>query len=264
MSVFGVSGGCWYPLAAIDTPELVASVGAGVMEFFVNTDSEISPGFIREFRNRCDGCGVKVYSLHPYTSFAEPRLFFSKYGKLCDDAIDYYERYFEACSVLGAKVVNFHGAHPEDNVSVERYAQVYSKLFDRAEKYGVVLAQENVRKYLSGKLDFLLALSDILGDRVRFTFDVKQANAEGLDITAFAKRLADKTVLVHISDFTVKDFCLLPFSGSFDIPGFISEMKNNGYDGCYMTEVYSHCYKTDGEIAHALSLLKAVTGGKCL
>ena len=39
MSVFGVSGGCWYPLAAIDTPELVASVGARVMEFFVNTDS---------------------------------------------------------------------------------------------------------------------------------------------------------------------------------------------------------------------------------
>ena len=261
MAVLGVSGGCWYPLPAAEAPLRVAAAGAGCTEFFVCTSSETSESFAREYRRICDGCGVRVVSLHPHTSFAETFLFFSGYRSRFEDSLSLYDRYFEVCNIIGAKVVNFHGAKLPNDVSVQRYAEVYHTLFRRAERAGVIFAQENVRQHCSGGLDFLLELSRILRNEVRFTFDVKQANAEHLDVDRYIMNLAKKTALVHICDVTPKDFCLVPFNGSFDFARFFSKMKENGYDGTYMLEVYSSCFKDDSEIGNAVSGLKKIMGG---
>lgn len=242
----GISSGCWYPSLTEDSAEKIKNAGYDTAEIFLCDESENETVYLTDLKNRFDNLGIKIISVHPYTSFAEQFLFFSEYGRRRESAFKYYRKYHNACKILGAEIINFHGA--TSPIEPERYAEIYSRLYREAKDEGLTFCQENVRKFTCGKASYIAELKRILCDEISFTLDVKQAHMEGESLSEMIKIMSNNIKLVHISDHTETEPCLLPGFGSFDTESFLKKLKNYGYDGHIITEVYSKNYKKESEI----------------
>lgn len=254
----GISSACFYPQKTEETVSLIAGLGYARAEFFLNTHSEFSHGFLSELKRMCEASGITPVSVHPYFSFAESNTFFSDYDRRFDDGLELYKKYFYSAAAFGAKFFNLHGAFLQVNMPPEVYAERYTLLRRAALVEGIDLCQENVSRCLCGKADYLKALKDILGEDVSFTLDIKQANRAGEDPLTLAEIMGDKIKLCHINDFDAKNECLLPCSGTFDISKFLGLLKKFGYSGDLITEVYSDNYFCLDEIKASKKRLEKI------
>ena len=84
MSV-GISTACFYPAATEEALRCVAEAGAKVTEVFFNSPSELEPVFLRRLSSIASDNGIRIRSLHPFTSFAEGYILFSQYVRRFDD-----------------------------------------------------------------------------------------------------------------------------------------------------------------------------------
>ena len=74
----GVSTGCYFPSYTIDALKSVAETGAKYAEIFFNTDSELNEEYVYELKRIADENGIKVVSVHPFTSAIETFMFWSR------------------------------------------------------------------------------------------------------------------------------------------------------------------------------------------
>ena len=107
MSV-GISTACFYPAATEEALHCVAEAGAKVTEVFFNSPSELEPDFLRRISSIASDSGIRIRSIHPFTSFAEGYILFSQYERRFDDYREFYKKYYAAASVIGAKIVVLH------------------------------------------------------------------------------------------------------------------------------------------------------------
>lgn len=249
----GISTGCWYPDLTENSIEKIKEAGFTNAEIFICDDSETEIEYLKMMKRLLDNLSIKAVSVHPYTSFAEQFLFFSGYSRRQESAYKYYRKYHMACKILEADIINFHGV--KTPTTPENYARVYGRLFHEAKEEGIMFCQENVRNFVSGKADFISDLKQISGKDIAFTLDVKQAYMEGENIDEMLKVMNKDIKLVHLSDHSLKDPCLLPGFGSFDIANFIKKLKHVKYDGFIITEVYSQNYKNDTEVRESRIIL---------
>ena len=254
----GISTGCYYPRLTEDIIKDISETGVSVIELFINTHSEMSDGYIKELLKKTDHYGLRVGSVHPFSSFAESYLFFSNYPRRLQDGIDIYERFFEICNILGANIVNFHGMRIDFNASFERYCEGYALLFERAKKTGIIFSQENVRQHVCGNPEYIKRFSSYLGKDVAFTFDVKQAHMMGYDPFEFIDAVSDKLCLVHLNDYNEQSSCLLPGEGCFDIRKLVEKLNCSNYSGDYIIEVYSQNYSNESDITKSVCYTEKV------
>ena len=255
----GVSTACLYPLETEKSLELLVDKGVRLVEIFFNTYSEFNEPFIRNLKSVCDKNGVKVKSVHPFLSYAEPIMFFGNYERRKADGMAMYERYFEAAAMLGAEIFQFHGQKKEMYISAGEYAEVYSSLYNLAKKYNVIFSQENVSRCLCGDPGYVSELSDILGNDIRFTLDVKQANRWGCDPLRMAEAMKGKISVVHINDYNDSHDCLLPCRGSYNLKKFAEYLNFCGYHSDYIIEVYAQDYKNIDEIITSENNFRIIT-----
>lgn len=242
----GISSGCWYPSLTEDSVVKIKDAGFSAAEIFLCDESETEPLYLKRLKDELDKNEISVISVHPFTSFAEQFVFFSGYKRREESAYKFYRKYHDACHLLGAEIINFHGA--TSYVEPERYAEVYGRLFHEAKEEGLIFCQENVRKFCSGKVSFLSELKRILEGNIAFTLDVKQALMEGEDLSEMIKVMGEDIRLVHVSDSTEFAPCLLPGFGNFDLERFCKELKCVDYDGYLITEVYSQNYQNESDV----------------
>ena len=60
---------------------------------------------------------------------------------------------------------------------------------------------------------------------------------------------------VHISDHSPAADCLLPTKGNFNFKALMKDLKDHGYTGDYIIEVYQNAYKEYDEIFEAYDKL---------
>lgn len=252
----GISSGCWYPELTEDSAEKIHKAGYNAAEIFICDESENEPAYLTDLKNRFDKLGIKIVSVHPYTSFAEQFLLFSDYGKRRENTFKYYRKYHAACKILGAEFINFHGA--TQPIEAEKYAEIYSRLYNEAKEEGLTFCQENVRKFTCGKVSYISELKRILGNNIAFTLDVKQAHMEGEDIFQMINVMGNGIKLVHISDHTDEEPCLLPCFGNFDTERFLKNLKNVGYEGYLISEIYSKNCKNQSDIEKSRQFLQNI------
>lgn len=118
-----------------------------------------------------------------------------------------------------------------------------------------MLNQENVANFRSRDIEFISEMSDILGDNVTFTLDIKQCIRSGVNPLDMAKIMGKKITHIHISDHSYSSDCLLPFKGGFNFQGFFDYMKTLEFKGNYMVEVYNNSYKDPKEIIESYKAL---------
>ncbi len=253
----GISTGCFYPMEPEKAILEISRTQAQNIEIFFNCEYEISKKYLKNLKILIDNCGLKVVSIHPYTSGYEPYLLFSNYKRRTEETIKKYCRYFDACNILGAKIVNLHGDRLNKKLlSTEEYCEVYYNLRCKGKKQNVILSQENVNLYKSSQPEFISEMRKILNDDVNFTFDVKQAIRADIDIYKMIDAMGEKICNVHISD-NKDNKCVLPGKGSLDYKKIFENINKYNYDGEVLLEVYSDCFKKIYDINCSINYLNS-------
>lgn len=256
---FGISTACFYPQPLEETVLEIARLGADTAEVFVNTESEFEPAYIAALRASLDAHGVRVTSLHPYTSPMEGQLLLSNYDRRTEDGFRQYRRYFEAARTLGAESLTFHGERNVirdlDECDAARKLAVYARLCETAAEYGVTFAQENVAWCKSASPDYLRRLHDAV-PALGFTLDIKQGHRAGHTWSEYLDAVGDRLVNVHINDFDETHSCRLPGEGAVDFTAFFDRLRALGYDRQVIVEVYRGDYEEPAQLARCLDFLQ--------
>ena len=253
--IYGASTACLYPMDTKASLKRIAELGIKNTEIFFNTFSELDPTFLKELRKIADDGGVAIKSVHPFSSFAENYMLFTAYERRFDDTAECYKRYYEACNILGADILVFHGARDKGSVADEVKFERFGRMADQAREYGVTLAQENVVEFCSQHPEYLLRMRDYLGDRFNMVLDTKQAIRSGHSPMEFVSALGKSIVHIHVSDSTATRDCLAPGKGTFDLPGFKNEIKKLNYHGSWIVELYNHSYSDENEIVDGVKYI---------
>lgn len=252
---FGVSTACMYPVELEQVIEAYGKLGIRQIEIFINTFSELSKDYIGELKTRTDFYGMKVCSVHPFTSGLEPMMFFSDYERRVADMLELYKRYFEAMEQLEASIFVFHGDFRTSSHGAAFYAERYSSLLDCAEQYRFTVAQENIGRCKSGDLRFLSELKELLGKRLSFVFDVKQAIRSEVSPKEVLDIMGNQVVHLHLNDHTAAHDCLLPGAGEFDFEGCLRQIYAAGAEPSAVIEVYRGDYGGENELVESLKYL---------
>lgn len=247
----GISSACFYPLETELSLKETADCGTKVCELFMNSPSELEDDFIDELLGIKQKNGLDIVSMHPYGSFTESYTLFSSYGRRFSDYIPLYRKFFSAAEKLGCGIFVVHGAKLPGSVDDDTYCERFSKMIDIAAEYGVIFAHENVVHYRSESPAYLEMMRKNIGGKFRTVLDIKQAYRAGFSPYEFTERLADSIVHVHISDRNDEKDCIPPGRGVFGFDAFFAHMKEIGYDGKFIIELYNHSYNGKEEIITA-------------
>lgn len=255
MSV-GISTSCFYPESTEDSLKRVIEAGAKVTEVFFNAPSELERPFLTRLSGLAEDNGVRITSIHPFTSFAEGYILFSKYRRRFEDYRDFYRKYYAAAAALGAKTVVLHGALQPRNIEIEEYAERLQLLMEDARECGVALAQENVVHHVGQTLQEMEELRRLVGDGFHMVLDIKQSYLAGVDPLEFFKGFAACICHLHLSDHDSEHKCLPPFDGNFDFAALFSLMRESGYSGDAVIELYRSGFEKSAQLTEAMERLQ--------
>lgn len=252
----GASSSCFYPMETEKSFLHVASHGFKNIEIFLNSPSETDKSFIRELKSIKDTYGVFVTSIHPYESFGEGYNFFSNYYRRYVDACENYKRFFLAAAELGAPYVVMHGAKFGAEICDDEYAERFTKLNEIAMSLGCFMAHENVVNFSGEKPEFMAKLKQYGKENFKMVLDVKQARKSNINPTNFIDTVGSSIAHVHLSDKTTLSECAPPSpKGEFDFLRLFSLLKDVGYSGKYVIELYSNGFKTIDDLVSSAQYL---------
>lgn len=254
----GISTACLYPEMLETALSQLMKTGIKNTEIFVNTHSEVLPDFTDSLVSMITENGAVCTAYHPFTCPMEPMMLFSGYERRITDFLEYHKYYFEAMNRLNTDIFVLHGNMHVISVSEEFYFEIFVRLAEAAEKFGITVAQENVARCQSRSLAFLESMSRALGDKARFVLDIKQAVRSGEDPMQMADVLGNRIIHIHMSDHDSDHDCLLPGKGTFDIKGFLTKMKEKGFKGSVMTELYRSNFENITELADSFKHLENI------
>ncbi len=255
---FGLSTACLYPQETETTLAYYCKKQVEICELFINTYSELAPAYIDNLRRMCQDAGLRVVSVHPFTSGFEPFMMFTDYERRFEDFLELHRQYFEACATLGATVFVLHGDRRQSVCPDERYFQRYGRLRELGKRYGVRVAQENVVRCRSHSAEFIQAMRRALMDDVSFVLDIKQAVRTQQDVFAMIEAMGECLVHVHLSDHSERADCLPIGEGTLNISKLFSALGTVGFDGSVILELYRENFNEPDELFTSLSALKSI------
>ena len=254
----GISSASLYPLETEKALDFLGKNGIIATEIFFNSPSELNLSFIKELERIRKHYGIEIVSLHPCGSVGEPYFLFSGYERRYRDSFEYYQKYYRAAEILGAKTVVLHGDSLIGHIPMELYCERLVEMNNRAYEYGTSICQENVNRYRAATPENVREIRRLTNDEIKFTFDVKQTVRDGCGVDAMYEAMRGNIINVHISDHSDKGDCLLPGNGNFDFNRLFERLKSDEYDGACLIEVYSHAYSRADELIESHDNLKII------
>lgn len=252
----GVSTSCYFPLETEASLAHLAAAGVGHAELFLNTLCETEPAFVAQLRTQCEASGMDIVAFHPFTSGMEPLYFASAYPRRVADGIKLYRKLFACAESLGAQIFTMHGDAKTNPVDFSYYCENFAILSEIAMEYGLTLCQENVVRCKSGSVENIRRMRELLGDKVHFTLDVKQAVRSGEDPFDMLEAMAGRIGHVHLSDHTAQQDCLPPGQGDLDCAAFLNRLQTTGFNGNIIVELYRENFACDKDLTNSLDYIR--------
>lgn len=254
----GASTANLYPMETEKALDVLLQLGIKTIEIFLNSVCETEPQFVQMLRRKADEAGAQIVSVHPYTSVAEPYLFFTEYERRFSDGLKEYEKLFQVCKALGASYLIMHGdrmATPSslpESLSLQRFAQIRQL----GKRYGVTLLQENVCRNRSRDPAFLRAMRQQLGGEAAFVLDFKQAIRSEQTVDTVLQAMGDRVAHIHISDHDEQHDCLVPGRGIQNFEGIFKQLEQQKFDGAVIIELYRQNYGEPQELVDGICFLQ--------
>jgi len=261
----GLSSACFYPnLYTEHSIGKMKELGFKHGEIFLNTPSEYEEEFLKLLLEKKEIYEFNVNSIHAFSGSFEPYLF-DKYDRRRKDMLKHFKKVCRAAQVLGASCYTFHGMRYTDfnELDTKFVIDIYNELTYIALEAGIKLAQENVSWCMSADLKFLTLLSKECKYPIYFTLDLKQAYKADISIEKYIKVMGSNIVNLHINDRDENYPCLLPGKGNLNYKNISNSLKNVGYSGKGIIEVYSSNYLNYEELTEAKDFVLKIFNEKC-
>lgn len=256
----GVSTASLYPLHVEDAFAQLIQLGVKTAEVFANSTAEGQEPLVSQLRGMMERSGICVTSFHPFSSPMESVFLFSEYDRRIDEMMTLYRSFFGSMKTLGAKIFVLHGAILSSRCSPSHYLRQFAMLSEAAEECGVTVAQENVSYCMSGKLEFLKMMKRELGARAKFVLDLKQARRSCENPLDYVDALGSSIIHCHVSDADSSHDCLPIGEGSFDFAALARRMREHGYNGAYIVELYRENYCEFDQLRQSVDRLSEIIG----
>ena len=249
----GISTACLYPQNTLDCMRTTAALSPSCAEVFLNTFSELDQPYVDSLRQIQKEHNLQVVSVHPFSSEMESFFFFTDYEPRFEDGLRLYRRYFEVCNQLGAKILVFHGNRSgRVEVPMEKYAQRFCRLCAEGEKYGILVAHENVGRCQCGHPEEILRLRRLADRPIHFVLDLKQSLRADVDPLDMVDAMGAQNIChLHLSDADLHSDCKLPGKGQFRFEQLFRKLYAGGFAGNAVIELYRAGFDTPQQLLEA-------------
>ncbi len=200
---------------------------------------------------------VEVHSIHALTTQFEPQLY-SLNERAKADSFEILKGVAEAGKQVGAKYYTFHGGARFKKtplvIDYERVGKITQEIIDAIAPYGISLAYENVHWGYYNYIGFFKELK-ARTNALKGTLDIKQARQSGIDYKHFLEEMGTDLATVHISDITESGKMCLPGKGTLDVEELMHRLKDVGFNGAMLIEVYKNDFEDNIELFECVDYL---------
>lgn len=203
---------------------------------------------------------TNVHSIHVLNTQFEPQLY--SIGERANrDAFLMLEQALQAGKEVCAKYYTFHGVarlkKTPLNMDFERIGKITQQIIDKCKEYNITLSYENVHWAYYNYIGFFSELRKRVSG-LKGTLDIKQARQSGIHYSEFIKEMNSDIVTAHISDVDENGKMCLPGRGVTDFYDLFSRLKDVGFDGAVLLEVYKNDYEHPSELFSSLDFINEV------
>ena len=241
-----------------DALALLDGLGVRSTEIFLTTFSEYTEEFARLLLSRKGN--VEVNSVHLLNTQFEPQLF-GAHPRAREDAFRILDGAMASAHIFGAKNYTFHGITRLKKNSVPpdfaKTGKSFCEIAEHCAAHGVRLCLENVHwayynqpGIFKKTKEFCPALAGV--------FDVKQARLSCYPYQMYIKDMEGCISHVHLSDVDERGRICLPGKGVFDFEECFRRLKDAGFDGAALIEVYAGDYGAYKELKASCDFLDEI------
>lgn len=243
-----------------DTFRYIKSAGVDVAEVFMTTFSEYTPEFGDILKKNAEDNGVTVYSVHSANLNYEPGLN-NPVQRAVDDAEYFYREVLANGLKLNAHSYTYHGStrlkRRAYSFDFEKLGAKMEHLCDIADEYNINLSYETVHWAYFNSPDFFNSLK-VFSPRLKCTMDIKQIMQAGKSFEEFMPCVEGRLNNVHLTDYDGNGNILRPGKGNVDYYKLFSMLRDVGYDGPLMVELYCGNYDNYAELSDSVDYLKNI------
>ena len=241
----------------------IAKLGAKTCEVFLATHSEYTDSFadilLDELKKSSNYSPLRIHSVHALTNQFEPELF-SLNDRAYSDALKVFENVLRVAQKIGATHYTFHGATilkraVKYNFDFDHISKRVNHLVEKAAEYGVRFCYENVHWTYFSRPDYFDTLKKLC-PQLGCTLDIKQARQSGIDYKEYLKVMQGRLRTVHLCDYDENGKTEIPGRGKFDFITFFKQLRNMGYEGPCLMEVYAKDYKNEEQLKESYEFLE--------
>ena len=244
-----------------DALPLLENLGIDTVEVFLTSFSEYGYPFADLLKQRKGS--LTVNSVHDLNTEFEPQLF-NAHPRVKADAYGWLEKVLQSANVLGAPYYTFHGtsrmkraARSGENDNFPKMIEGFSELLDFCLVHGVRLCLENVEWATYNRPGVFSILANALPN-LYGVLDVKQARISGHPYETYLSEMGDRLAYAHVSDYDNAGKICLPGRGNFDFNTLVKRLKDVGFNGALLIEVYTGDYGAESELKQSCDFLREI------
>ena len=240
---------------------LLNDLGVRTAEVFLTSFSEYGKAFGAVLSN-VQG-DLTVNSVHALNTEFEPQLF-SAHPRVRDDAYGWLDKVLESANCLRAPYYTFHGTSRVKKASrsgkYDDFPSIikgFDELTAHCKERGVTLCLENVEWSTYNRVGVFSKIAAAVPD-LYGVLDIKQARISEYPYVEYLREMGERLAYVHISDVDERGKIRLPGQGIFDFDTLIKRLKDVGFDGALLIEVYKNDYGDEQELKTACDYLDEI------
>jgi sugar phosphate isomerase/epimerase len=192
-------------------------------------------------------------SIHVLNTQYEPQLF-STHEKVKSDAYFWLNKTLTCAKTLGAKYYTFHGIarykQSSRNPANDNFARLGARIGEVSafcKQKGVTLCLENVEWSTYTRPGLFNEMIKYVPD-LRGVLDIKQARISGYPYEEYLTEMGNRLAYAHLSDIDDQGKMCLPGQGCFDFDTLVKQLKDVGFDGALLLEVYAENFTDPVEL----------------
>ena len=241
-----------------DALTVLNALGVKSTEIFLTTFSEYTEEFASLLLSRRGE--LKVNSVHLLNTQFEPQLFGS-HPRAKKDAFEILHRAMASAHIFGAERYTFHSLtrlkRNSSPLNYDSLGENFNEIIAACAEHGVKLCLENVHWALYNEPGIFSRLKRRCPD-LQGVLDVKQARLSGYPYQMYVKDMEGSISHVHLSDVDGRGKICLPGQGIFDFEECLRRLKDAGFDGALLIEVYPKDYGDYAELKRSCDYLDEI------
>ncbi len=238
-----------------DALSVLDGLGVKATEVFLATFSEYTEEFARLLLSRRGK--LEIGSVHLLNTQFEPQLF-GAHPRAKADAFRILDGAMASAHIFGASRYTFHGTtRLKKNAAPPDYGKLgarFCEISAACAAHGVRLCLENVHWALYNEPGIFRKVKAYC-PQLSGVFDVKQARLSCYPYQMYIKDMEGSISHVHLSDVDERGRICLPGKGIFGFEECFRRLKDAGFDGAALIEVYAGDYGGYGELKESCDYL---------